>query len=884
MATEFPNFTQMKPRVPRPVWDALRAVSIVAALALCVSLFFVPRVGLFFFWGLLIPLVPLVFLLAPGFWRNVCPLASVHQLPRRFGLGRGLTLPGWLQRYGYLIAVGLFLGLVPARKVLFNTNGAALALLLLAVLAVGLAAGAVFKGKSGWCSTFCPLLPVQRIYGQTPFAVVRNSHCEPCVGCTVNCYDFNPRVAQLADLHGEDERRADYRRLFAGAFVALVLAFYTLPTGHGWGIAAMYGKFGLALLAGVGAFFLLDTLLPVPPATMTVLFGAAALNAYYWFNVPNLAVRVAGSAPWWWVWPGRALVLGLTLLWIWRSFRKEERFVETVSSEPAVGLGAGAAGALRRASEREAVEVTLMPDRRTVAVAPGATLLEIAERNGLSVEAGCRMGVCGSDPVCVLAGAENLSEPTDEERATLERLGLADTTRMACSARAFGAVTISATPQRRDLQELAAVADDVDTSVRRVVIVGNGIAGVTAADYVRRRNPECSIELVGRERHHLYNRMAITRLIYGRSAMQGLYLMPDAWYDEHRVSCWLNTELTRIDPAAREVTLATGDTLPYDRLILTAGSSNFVPPIEGFGARGSVVLRTADDAMAIRGFVLETRAERVVVAGGGLLGIEVAYALQKLGLRVTVLSRGRLLDRQLDERGAQYLGRFLAGLGLEILSPTEALELELGQDGRVQGVVLNDGRSLPCDLFVVSTGIAPNVELARAAGLEVGRGILVDDGMRTSDPSILAAGDVAEHQGLVLGLWPTAVEQAKVAATNATGGGERYESFVPATALKVTGVDLTSVGRLDAASDEETVIVLEEPGESRYRKLVVAADGTIAGAILLGYSRESPGIIEAVKSGRDVRPLLDDLRAGDWSAFTEPVGAGAGAAAASSRV
>lgn len=652
MRPEFPSMTQMTPRVPRAVWDGLRTGSIVAALVLCGSLFFAPSIGLFFFWALLIPVLPLVFLLAPGFWRNVCPLASVHQLPRRFGLTRGLTLPAWAQRHGYLIAVALFLGIVPARKVLFDENGVALALLLLGVLAVGLAAGTLFKGKSGWCSTFCPLLPVQRIYGQTPFAVVRNSHCEPCVGCTTNCYDFNPRVAQLADLHGDDELRADYRGLFAGAFPALVLAFYTLPAGNGaLGVLAMYGTFGLAVLLGIGAYFLVRTLLPVPPATLTVLFGAVALNAYYWFNVPLLAERVAGSSAWWWEWPGRAVVMALSLVWIARSYQKEERFVGAVSSEPAVALGAGASGALQRVAQRESVEVTILPDERVVAAMPGVTLLEVAERNGLAVEAGCRMGVCGSDPVCVVAGGENLSEPSADERMTLERLGLADNTRMACSARVLGPVSMSPTPQRRELQLASAAAADSDPSVHRVVIVGNGIAGVTAADFVRRRNPGCSIDIVGRESHHLYNRMAITRLIYGRSAMQGLYLLPEDWYDERNVTCWLNTHLTRIDRDAREVRLATGDVLPYDRLLVTSGSSSFLPPIEGFGAPGS--------------------------------------------------------------------------------------------------------------------------------------------------------------------------------------------------------------------------FVLEEPGDARYRKLVVRADGSIAGAILLGHSLEAPGIVEAIKIGRDVRPLLDELRAGDWSAFVE---------------
>ena len=862
----------MRQRVPRRVWDSLRVLSVLATLALCVTLVVDPKRGLFVFWGLIIAMLPLVFLLAPGLWRNVCPLATVSQMPRRLGRGRSLTLPPVLQRHGYLVAIALFLGIAPARKVLFNSNGVAVAALLVGVLAVGFVAGTVFKGKSGWCSTFCPLLPVQRLYGQTPFAVVRNSHCEPCVGCTVNCYDFNPRAAQLADVHDDDEQRGDYRRLFAGAFPAFVIAFYTLPAGRGWGVAAMYGKFGLALLVGIGAYFLLDAVTPVPRATLTAVFGAVALNAYYWFNAPALANRIAGSSPWWWEWPARVAILGLTIAWVQRSWANERRFVDALQAEPSARIGATADAALDRAAGQETIDVTL--NDRTISVAPGASLLSIAERHGVPLEAGCRMGVCGADPVCVLAGGDNLSPIGGEERATLERLGLAASTRMACSARALGPVTFSTTlEQGADADGLAAA--DADTDVKRVVVIGNGIAGVTAADAIRRRLPNAEIDVVGRERHHLYNRMAITRLIYGRSAMDGLYLMPPGWYDERRLTCWLNTELEHIDREAGEVRLGTGETLPYDRLILTTGSQNFVPPIDGFGIPGTVALRTAEDAMEVRSFVQTNHVRRVVVAGGGLLGLEAAYALLKLGLHVTILVRDRLLGRQIDERGAQYLARFLDGLGIEILEPAEVACVQ--GDTAVTSVRLVDGTELACDLLVVSTGIAPNTDVARDAGLNVRRGIIVDDEMRTNDPSIFAAGDAAEHDGAVLGLWPAAVEQAKVAATNATGGSLRYDRFVPATQLKVTGVDLMSVGRFEPQPGDQ-VVMLEEPAEGRYRKLVIAPDGSIAGAVLLGYPVEAAGVVEAAKTGRRIDDALDDLRAGDWSTFSDAPPAASAAA------
>ena len=229
----FPNFMQMRERVSRRTWDAIRVASLLAALALCITLFVSAHDGLFVFWGLIIPLLPLLFFLAPGFWRNVCPLATSNQAPRRLGLQRSRSLPPTVRAYGFLVPIVAFLALVPARKVVFNSNGVALGILLLATLAVAFVGGVAFKGKSGWCSSFCPLLPVQRVYGQTPFIVVRNSHCEPCVGCAKNCYDFNPHVAQIADFHDPDPYRGAYRKLFAGAFPGLVLAYYTADADRG---------------------------------------------------------------------------------------------------------------------------------------------------------------------------------------------------------------------------------------------------------------------------------------------------------------------------------------------------------------------------------------------------------------------------------------------------------------------------------------------------------------------------------------------------------------------------------------------------------------------------------------------------------------------------
>ena len=182
-----------------------------------------------------------------------------------------------------MIAAGLFILFVSLRKVGLDDSGPASALLLLGALAGGFAGGMLLKGKSGWCSSICPLLPIQRLYGQTPYKLVANSHCAPCVGCTKSCYDFNPRAAYLADLHDPDPYWGGYRKLFAAAFPGLVLAFFTLPEARGGTeIASLYGQLALYLAGSVAIFFALDSLLKVSSHKLTALSAATGFSLFYW--------------------------------------------------------------------------------------------------------------------------------------------------------------------------------------------------------------------------------------------------------------------------------------------------------------------------------------------------------------------------------------------------------------------------------------------------------------------------------------------------------------------------------------------------------------------------------------------------------------------------
>lgn len=861
----FQAYHELPAKVPLWVWRAVRAVSVAVYLTVTVLLFVRPATGLFVMFEVIVPLLPIVFFMAPGLWRNVCPMAASNQLPRVLGVGGRRAVPRWLRERGFLIAGAGFFGIAGSRLAGLDRNGTAAGLVLGGVLVTAVVGGFVFAGKGGWCSSICPLLPLQRAYGQTPFVTVPNSHCPSCVGCAKNCFDFKPRAAWQADMADPDKRWSGPRRLFVAALPGFVLGFFLLRTHTA--PAQQFAVLALVILVSVGSFFAVEAVSTISAPMLTMAYAAIALNAFYWFAGPVLAgalSRVSGADVTWLRWPISATVAVLTVFWAARTRISQLQFAVTTGarSEP---VSLGIPKRHNTSGGQSAVQVRF--DGVCVPADAEMSLLDVAEKSGQPIEAGCRMGVCGADPVAVLDGMACLSAPGADELNTLRRLGLGQSTRMACCARVkSGCVTVSLTPEPGDGG--GAKPTRYDPSIVSVVVLGNGIAGVTAADFLRRGHPDCEIHLVGREPHALYNRMGISRLIHGRSAMQGLYLLPEQWYDDHGITAWLNTMATRIDLRRRCVLIGTGETLHFDRLIVATGASAALPRIGGLNRPGSFVLREAGDATHIRGYAQHRGCRRAVVAGGGLLGLEAAYSLHLLGLKVTVLERGeRLLSRQIDARCSELVESHFRRAGIEILRRTEAAHL-VGNPA-VTATVLTDGRSLPCDVFLAATGIRPNIDLARDAGLPVNKGVLVDDRMQTRVPGVFAAGDVAEHCGRVCGLWTVAAEQAQAAAVNALGGERTVAPQTPATILKGVDLELFSAGRV-AQEPSDDVITVERPGMPSYRRLVVS-DGRVVGATVLGhYPADLAAAQHAVRNRILVNPRdRVALAAGDWSPLAE---------------
>ena len=327
--------------------------------------------------------------------------------------------------------------------------------------------------------------------------------------------------------------------------------------------------------------------------------------------------------------------------------------------------------------------------------------------------------------------------------------------------------------------------------------------------------------------------------------------------------------MTAIDRTDREVILADGERVPYDRLVLATGATPLVPPIGGFGAEGSFVLRTIDDAVQMQQHVRRRRCRTAVIVGAGLLGLEAAYYLAQLEVRVIVLDRGPWpLSRQLDEQAGALLWEMLHDLGIELLPQTEArgvLAEEL-----VIGVELIEGGSIDAELCLVATGVLPNYELAEAVGLEVAGGITVDDGMQTSDPHIFAVGDVVDDQGRRYGLWPASVEQAEVAAERMVGGEAAFRLLAQPARLKVPGIDLLSIGAVEARTEESRTVVVSDYGTRRYRKLILE-DGRLTGAIILGSPELFDDVTAGVERRIDLSSELDALEHGRWQALSHLV-------------
>jgi nitrite reductase (NADH) large subunit len=367
-------------------------------------------------------------------------------------------------------------------------------------------------------------------------------------------------------------------------------------------------------------------------------------------------------------------------------------------------------------------------------------------------------------------------------------------------------------------------------------IVGGGVAGVTAARALATTSPNDEVHIFSAEPYPYYPRPYLWRFIAGEMEQEDLYFQPLSWYEEKGIRFHMDARVAAVDADEHRLRLSGGDDVTYDRLLLANGARPFVPPFKGTDKKGVFTLRTLDDARAIKEYA--ARVSQAVVIGGGLLGLETARALQDAGPAVRVIEiADYLLPRQLDQEGAQVLRALLEEQGLE-LTTGAVVEAVLG-DGRAESVRTEDGRVVEGELVLFSAGIRCRVKLAREAGLEVNRGVVVDEQMRTSAEDVFAAGDVAEFKGKVYGIIPPAIEQAEIAAANMIDvGSEVYTGTLTTTTLEVAGARVTSLGEYNPGEGDAVggpsfrVLRRADAGRGRYRKFVLR-DGRVIGAILV---------------------------------------------------
>src|SRR4051812_26890581 len=366
-----------------------------------------------------------------------------------------------------------------------------------------------------------------------------------------------------------------------------------------------------------------------------------------------------------------------------------------------------------------------------------------------------------------------------------------------------------------------------------------------------------AIAVIGDEPRLAYNRVLLSSVLAGETASHEIELRPASWWQERGVTLKYGSVATEIDVGRRELKIENDESIGFSKLILATGSMPLRLNVPGAELAGVNTFRDTRDVDLL--LTLAAQRKRVVVVGGGLLGLEAAYGLAKAGADVTLIHlMDRLMERQLDAPAAALLKTLVERKGVRILLNANTARIH-GAD-RVARVELADGRLLDADAVIFAAGIRPNTALANDAGILVNRGIVVDDRMATTSDNIYALGECAEHRGTCYGLVEPAYEQARVLAQSLAGKAAAYTGSILATNLKVSGVSVFSAGDFMAA-DGSDVLVLSDASRGTYKKLVVSGD-ILTGAVLVGDTRDALWYLDLIRSGADISGCRADMMFG----------------------
>jgi len=393
-------------------------------------------------------------------------------------------------------------------------------------------------------------------------------------------------------------------------------------------------------------------------------------------------------------------------------------------------------------------------------------------------------------------------------------------------------------------------------SKQRLVIIGNGMAPGRMLEHLFDDAADSyDVTIFNAEPRVNYDRIMLSPVLSGEQSYDDIIIHGDDWYAQHGVTLHRGEKVVGIDRDAKVVTGANGITAAYDKLVIATGSDPFIIPVPGHELPGVLAYRDLDDVGGMK--AAAAKGGRAVVIGGGLLGLEAAAGLKAQGMEVTVLHlMPTLMERQLDAAAGYLLQKELEGRGIEVRCGANTKAV-LGTE-KVEGVELEDGTVIDASLVVMAVGIRPNVALAKEAGLEVGRGIVTDEALRTSDPDILSVGECVEVDGRVYGLVAPLYQMAKVAAAHLAGPSDAaFAHSETPTKLKVTGINLYSVGDFSDGADREDV-VLRDAARGTYKR-VILKDDKVIGAVLYGDVADGMWYNEMLKSGEEVSEMRDTL-------------------------
>jgi len=403
---------------------------------------------------------------------------------------------------------------------------------------------------------------------------------------------------------------------------------------------------------------------------------------------------------------------------------------------------------------------------------------------------------------------------------------------------------------------------------KKLVIIGNGMVPGRMLDVLFDKAPAAfDVTIFNAEPRTNYDRIMLSPVLSGEKTYEDIVIHNDAWYAEHNVTLLKGEKAVAIDRDKKTVTSEGGITAVYDHLVIATGSGPIVIPVPGHELDGVVTYRDLDDVEKMLD-AAKTKKNAVVI-GGGLLGLEAAAGLKAQGMNVTVLHlMPTLMERQLDAAAGYLLQKTLEDRGIRVI--TKANTHEILGDNAVTGVTLDDGTVIPADIVCMAVGIRPSTALAQEAGLETGRGILIDDRMQTSDPAISAIGECAEHRGICYGLVAPLYEMAKTLAARLTGDEKAvYTGSVTSTKLKVTGIDLFSAGDFAEGPDREEIVLRDAAG-GVYKRLVLK-DDKIIGTVLYGDTKDGAWFFQMMKDGTNVSDLRETLIFGQGYAGGAPL-------------